>query len=374
MLKGQLIQMQNINYTFDSIFLDPKYSYLFSELCIKNGLIHRDLLGQKVTLSGHPLNGEKKLLRTLVLYDKIDFESTIYDCTNLIEKGLVSEDSICCSNINPHSIYESNAITIMSTYKDDIINYIKEDFRNNLNALQNPQKIPSYDFWRTIKYSPELVNNVFISKNFSANLDTDYYDLINNLDRLYDFPNGEDGFTNHLVIDQISTLLGIRNNIAYSLISAEKNNSIYLSDFLTGAGNNTSTRPSENIYAFVKTQLPNEVNILPMPQTLDDVWKMRKHPSIISFRKVMSEWNYYINNNDVKAAKKIEKDIISANKALEKLSAIKKFTNSPYVRTGYFIGGFIPVLSYLVNVVSFVEPFVTDSLIKKFSWTHICDK
>jgi len=366
--------MAKINYTFDSLFLDSKYSDLFIELCIRKGLLHHDLLGYETESSCQTLKGKEKLLRALVLFDKIDFESTIYDCSELIEKELISENSICCSNTNPGEKYEQAAVTIMSAYKTGVIDYLNNDFKNNLKILQNPQKTASYEFWQKIEYSSELVNKVVLTKNYSADLDRDYYEIIKNLDRLYSFSSGEEVFLRRLIIDQISTLLGVRNNIAYSFMASEKNNSLYFSDYLNIKANSAGSNPAEEVYSFVTTRLPRDVNVLPMPKTLEDVWRMRSHPSIVSFRKVMQEWNYYINNNDITAAEKVKKDIIKANKALEMLGAIKKCTNSPYTRTGYFIGGFIPGLSYLINVISFVEPMITNSLIKKYSWTHISEK
>lgn len=374
MLRKGLLFMQTANYTFDSLFLDSKYSDVFLELCKKSGIIHHDVLGHKTTISGHALNGSKKLLRALVLFEKIDFESSIYDYSELIDKGIISEDSMCCSNTNPQNEYELAAVSIMSAYKRGIIKYVREDFKSMLRTLQNPRKTPSYKFWQEISYSRELVDSIFITNGFLASLDKDYYELISHLDLLYNSSRGQEGFMHTLIIDQISTLLGIRNNIAYSLMAAEKNNSLFFSDFLNRSAKQSITNPGENIYSFVKTRLPSEVNILPMPQTLDDVWRMRNHSSVVSFRKVMREWNRCINDNDITAANRIKKDIIKANKAMEKLGMVKRCIDSPYIRTGYFIGGFVPFISSLVNVVSFIVPVITDALIEKYSWTHIGDR
>lgn len=123
----------------------------------------------------------------------------------------------------------------------------------------------------------------------------------------------------------------------------------------------------------MQTSLPCEVNILPMPTTLQDVWNMRKHPAISAFRKVMCEWNHYIQTEDINAAVKIKKDVIKANHYLENLGKYKKFSLSPYVRTGLFVAGFIPILSNIVNIYSYAEPYIFNYIEGKHSWTHIND-
>lgn len=366
--------MKKINYSFDNVFFDSQYSDVFIELCKKNKLIKQDILCQTVEFDGRPLIGEKKLLRSLVLFDKIDFASSIYDCSELVERELISTESICCSNLETDPACEEVAVSIMSAYKTDIIQYLKREYKNKLKMLQD-NKTPSHEYWRTRVYNGKHMNRVFITSDFSADLDNDYYTLIENLDQLYSIGGGGEAFLHHyFFMDQIGTLLGLRNNIAYALMSSNEKKSIYLSDFLTGKNEFIAPNPAENVYAFVKARLPDEINILPMPQTLQDVWKMRQNPAIVSFRKVMGEWDYYINHGDISAAEKIEKDIIKANQYLEKIEKYKKCMSSPYVRTGYFLGGFIPNISNVLNVISFVEPIITDGLLKKYSWTHINDK
>lgn len=373
--------MNKINYSFDNVFLDYNYTQIFTELCKKNNLIQKNFLGYTEKYEGIHLIGEKKLLRTMVLYDKIDFASSEYDCSILIDKGFVAEKSICSSDIEPDIQQESEAVTIMSAYKKDIIKLVKKDFKEYLKVLQNPEYSDTADLWKKNDYINDILYNIYVSKDKKLNLKDDYCTILENLDSLSISGDGTETFIRNCIINQINSLIGIRHNIAYSIMASEKYNSIYMCDFLNGQNKLQAVMPEENTYAFIKTRLPDEVNILPMPQTMEDVFRMRKHPSLKAFRKVLNEWNYYINNNDIKAAQKIKKDIVSANHELEKLGKVKKFINSPITRTGLFLFGFIidlglknSLLSGVLNTIDYVEPSITTGLTNKFSWTHINDK
>lgn len=372
-IKGSVSRMGKINYLFDSAFLDLQNTQTFTELCKKNKVISKDIDGSIVSYDGTPLRGMKRLLRDLVLFENIDFSSSIYDCSQLIERELISEKSICCSNNNPNMECDKQAICIMSAYKSDIIKQNVQIYKDHLHMLQSSYS-PNCDFWKGRDY--RTINKICISENLYLNLDDNYYYIIQNLDYLY----GSIVENNHYKFfyelfngDAVSNLIGIKNNLAYAFQSIEKNNSVYISNNLNHLQGKKIKNNLDSVYALVQTSLPEEVNILPMPTTLQDVWDMRKHPSISVFRKVMSEWNYYIQTDDINAAMKIKKDIVKANHGLEKLGKYKKFVSSPYVRTGLFSAGFIPVLSEIVNVYSFVEPYISNFVDKKYNWTHIND-
>lgn len=365
--------MGKINYLFDNAFLDLQNTQTFTELCKKNKAISKDIDGSVVTYDGTPLRGVKRLLRNLVLFENIDFSSSIYDCSQLIERGLVSEKSICCSNSSPNMDYDKQAVCIMSAYRSDIIKQNIEIYKDDLHMLQSSHN-PNRDLWRGKNY--KTINKICISKNVYLDLKKDYYDIIQNLDLLYSsvVENNFDKFFYELFNgDAVSNLIGIRDNLAYAFQSIEENNSVYISNNLNHMQGKKIKNNVDNVYALVQTSLPNEVNVLPMPMTLQDVWDMRKHPAISTFRNVMSEWNYYLQTEDINAAKKIEKDIVKANHGLEKLSKYKKCASSPYVRTGLFITGFLPLLTTIVNIYSYVEPYIINLVEKKYSWTHIND-
>lgn len=370
---GVIREMGKINYLFDSAFLDLQYTQTFTELCKKSGVISKDIDNSAVTYDGVPLRGMKKLLQYLVLFENIDFSSSIYDCSQLVDRGLISEKSICCSNSNPNVDYDNQAISIMSAYKADIVKQNIQIYKDHLQMLQSSYN-PNRDFWSGRSY--KTINKICVSENIYLDVKKDYYNIIQNLDILYSsvVKNNSAKFLYELFNgDAVSNLIGIRNNLAYALQSMEENNSVYISNDLNHLQGKKIRNNVDDIYALVQMSLPNEVNILPMPTTLQDVWNMRKHPAISTFRNIMSEWNYYIQTENISAAEKIKKDVIKANHNLEKLGKYKKFSSSPYVRTGLFVVGFIPVLSNIVNIYSYAEPYIFNNIERRYSWTHIND-
>lgn len=355
-----------VNYSFDSVFLDPQYSDTFIELCKRENIITKDIDGYKVNPERKPLTGKFNLLRALVLFDKVDFSSSIYDCEELIEKGIVSEHGICCSNENTDENYEKAAVPIMEAYKAGIIKYLRDEYKKSL-------KLRNFSDGEKIVYNEDDFNRIVLTRDYSCDLTEDFDAIVRNLDVLYAPANENTAMFIHnaLYTDHISSLLGIRNNLAYALQSSEKNRSVYMGSFLNEGHGSKLYDPAENVYAFVKTKLPDEVKYLPMPQTFEDVLKMRKDPSIKAFRNVMKEFDYYINNDDITAAEKIKKDIIKANHYFESLDKVKSFSSSQIVRTACFGLSWIPIISNVVSIVSFVGPIVLDSLEAKYSWTHI---
>lgn len=363
--------MKKINYALNKVFLDVQYEKILIELCLKNGIITKDIDGHEQTYEGVPLTGKMKLLQYLVLFEKIDFGLSMYDCLPLVEMELVSEENICCSNKDPDKSYETEAVSIMSAYRSDIIRQVKQKNKDRLIMLQKPE-VPSSEYWRT--RTPRSFTYLCTKNNETLDLNKDYLEIISCLDTLFtsQTPNNYEALLyNIFQTDCVSDLLGIRANLEYALQSAKETDSVFASSYLQNMQGNICKNPIDDVYLFVKTSLPNEVNILPMPKTLEDALNMRKHPAISSFRRVMSEWDYYINKEDYTAANKIKNDIIKANKYMEKLDKYKKCSSSPYVRTGYFIGGFITGLSAILNIFSFSEPYIIDAIEKKYSWTHL---
>lgn len=363
--------MGKINYLYNNAFLDLQYTQTFTELCKKKGIITKDILGGSVGYEGMPLRGVEKLLQYLVLFENIDFSSSIYDCSQLVERGIINEKSICCSNNDPPCDYEKQAVSIMSAYKSDIIRQNVELHKDELTMLRSKYS-PSREYWCNKEY--ESINSICISKNLSLNLKKDYFEIINNLDILDDSRIKNNDYK---LLDNIlnghpaSNLFGIRNNLAYAFQSINENDAVFISNNLKHLQGNRIDKIVDDIYVLVQTSLPDDANILPMPTTLEDVWEMRSHPSISAFRKVMSEWNYYIQKNDINAAQKIKKDIIKANHNLKKIGKYKEFSSTPFVRTGLFLASFVPIVSEVLNVYSYVEPYFSDYFEKENNWTHL---
>lgn len=261
----------------------------------------------------------------------------------------------------------------MSAYKSDIIRQNTQMHKDVLRMLQSSYN-PNRDFWKERSY--KTINKIYISKNERLDLRDDYYFIIQNLDELFKPTDGNNlsrFFYEVYNGDALSNLIEIRADLAYALQSIDENDSVYVSSNLTHLQGKQIKNNGDGIYALVQTSLPNEANILPMPTTLQDVWDMRKHPAILTFRNIMSEWDHYIQAGDINAADKIKKDIIKANKGLERLGKYKRLSSCPYVRTGLFLVGLIPALSNVLSIYSYAEPYIIDYIERKYSWTHIND-
>lgn len=221
--------MGKINKLFNSAFLDLQYTQTFIELCIKNGIITKNINNSALKYDGTPLRGIIRLLQYLVLFENIDFSSSIYDCSQLVERGLISENSICCSNSDPNIDYEKQAISIMSAYKSDIIKQNVELYKDCLQTLRSSYN-PNRKLWKDSDY--KTINKICICKDMYIDVKKDYYKIIQNLDLLYNsiVENNYSKFFYELFNgDAVSNLIGIRNNLAYAFQSIEKDNSVYIS-------------------------------------------------------------------------------------------------------------------------------------------------
>ena len=82
----------------------------------------------------------------------------------------------------------------------------------------------------------------------------------------------------------------------------------------------------------------------------------------------MDEWTSYINSNDINAANKMKKDIVRANKSLEKIGKLRRIYNAPITRTIICAGGFVPIIGQVLNVISWAEPYIVSRLEEKSGW------
>lgn len=361
-----------INYSYDKLFLDSQFEQTFTDLCIKKGLITNSEYINMDTINGIThLPLVKKLYRYLVLFEHIDFSDSIYDFSNLIELGLIDEKNLCSSNSEPDEKYFEEAISIMSAYKKPVIKQLKKMTNKNLKDLQHPNS-PNSKFWNTIS-SKDILYYCQDEYGQVLGLEKNYNDILKTVDNVTGVGDTSlDKFLFEMLNVNISSMLsGIRNNIAYGLKSAELEKSAYASDFLVLNNNIPTTKIIDDTYYVIKTQLPNEYQIIPMPQTIQDVLEMRRSPYIKSFRKVMSEWNSYIDNNDYVAAQKMKNDIKKANDSLEKIGKFKRIYNSAITRTLICVGGFIPILSQILNILTWSQPYITNKFEEKHNWVLI---
>lgn len=371
--------MSNLN--FDTLFLDSVYKNLFERYCIRQGLITKrfdDYIEQSakdLEILKSPLRGIKQLLIWLTLFEFIDSDSSIYDFSRLVDIGLVKESNFLSDpEVNSDIFcgeYYDVAIDLMRIYKHDIIKHIKNKDKQELKSLQLYAE--SRDFWKEIDPSQRKFFCVDDHGNLLS-LEKNYDEIIEKADALYaaatSFEDIEKRFAFMLIWNRdINLDIGsIRDNLMLGLYHSDNNKMTFASTLFSNLFQSHTIDCIDSIYYTVQASLPNEVNVMPMPQSLNDVLKMRNSPYIKSFRSVMEEWSSYINSGEYVLAEKIKKDLVRANRQLEKLEKYKKFSTSPYTRVFNLLGGQIPYLGNILGVLSFLEPLAINHTQKKNGW------
>lgn len=340
---------------FKTLFLDSNYQDVFENYCKR-----KKLISENIEIDKCPLTGIKKLFILLTLFEYIDSDCSIYDYSRIIELGLVSENCILKNNndnILEIGNYSEQSVELLKLYKKDVVKYIKKN-NNDRNKT-------------FLCVSP---NNKILS------LENDYEELIQNCNLCTSISGAFKRFDEGLIysffhnydIEHIINI--IKSNLTVGLYYSDTQDITFASSIFSEFSKCKHTDYVDNIYYTIRTQLPNEVNILPMPQTLNDVLKMRKSPYITSFRNTINEWSIYIEEGNLYLAKKIEKDLVKANKMLERLEKYKKFSQSPYCRVFNLLGSFIPYLSNVLSITSFAETYIIDNIQQKYGWTLITKK
>lgn len=355
------------NLSFNKLFLDKHYKDILEYYCIRKGLIsnHEEVVPT-------PLEGIKKLFVLLALFETVDSNSSICDYSRLIELGLVNEDCILKMNNDYISVnndsYANSAIALLGLYKKDVIKYIKRKDRQ----ISTHHSV----------YKPNNKRTFYCASPTGKllTLEDDFLEIVEKCDECYStsalFDDREAGFFYDVFVNSpIELSIGsIKDNLVEGLYFCEKMDMTYASSIFADSKNSLTSKYLDELYYLVRTQLPPEINVLPMPQTLDEVIEMRKSPYLKSFRNVSNEWFSYIESGDINLALKIKNDIVKSNKMLAKLDRYKVFTTSPYYRVFNLIGGAIPILSTIMGVYSFLEPYAIESIQDKYGWSLVGKK
>lgn len=341
-----------MKFSFDCLYLDQHYSELFTYCMINNQLITNYSKEAIFTQEGffdckRKLYGIQKLLRLVVLFEKIDFlNPDPFDFSKVIEVGLMDSKNIAFSrNVQDMEIQlkgwaKSESDLVFELYKKQIIKGFKfkiwSDNPSILNALTK-EKFDEY-------FEEYQMSGVYSEEN-----------------DVYTFEN----LVKHWFHNSLS-----RYHFDLSICLDPKNNRTYCSDIIVDPIEVKSVKKRvDDVYYITKIRLPDEINVLPMPQTLRQAINMRNSDYVKSFRKVMKEWMFYLDNGDILLANKMKKDIIKANQNLERLERYKRYKESPFVRFCNLVGGFIPGLSEVLNVVNFSSSFIEDSIKKRNEWS-----
>lgn len=352
------------SFELKTVYLDTLYKDTFERYLIRKKLITKTMLDTNEERSNDleplklPLAGLKKLLVLLTLFENVDSDSSIYDFSRLIDLGLVKEKSVLEISENNIAYSDENiseATRLMSIYKRDILGFIKRKDREQLEYLRTRSE--AKEFWKTIDKNDRYYTCTDANGN-PLELDRDYRTIIANPDILYSsgnyFTSPEEGFAFCVTKNRSIELdIGsIRDNLIEGLFYSKKHGASFASGVFSDIRSTNTIKCIDSVYYTIQARLSNEVNVLPMPQCLDEVLKMRQSPYIHSFRKIMNEWCGYVKMGEYRLADKIYKDLVKANKALDHLDRYKRFSQSPYTRVFNLVGGLIPYLGPFLGGIS----------------------
>lgn len=342
----KIMRQNAMKISLDKIILDYHFSEILGTMCIRNGLItnfneeqYRTESLQWIKEDKSPLIGMKKLLILVTLFEKIDF-SSLFDISRLADIGLVDEEIMKCNSENNKLIIEKTdnvyleTLSLFNIYKSCIVKILKK--RHGI-LLSNQKITKIINEGLASSFSESFIED---NKNMQEKLT---YKII-------------EGMFYETCTSLIKTTIS-KNTTYYSNLFESSNLEVNLPKINI-----------EKIYYIAQVQLPNEVNLLPMPQTLNEALQMRKSPYLCSFRRVFTEWSNYLSRGELSLAKKMEKDLIKANQNLCRLEKYRKFTQSPYFRVANLIGGEIPILSTILNITLFTTSFLEEGIQRNNEW------
>lgn len=333
------------------IFLDREKTELFTLYLLRKNYIDKFIDGseldydkRKFIYKDRNLRGIKKLFILLTLYEEIGFSQSEYSYDRIFDMGITEMSSKLWSGYGESEVL--NALYLMNIGHKRLMLDFKKKY-TFVNA-QNFEKI------LIELYIP-------IAKKYTYKSVKDIKQEV-----IYEIGNKQ-----RITADMLYILSYITETF-YSLVEGMGFPTNFYTDIFYGEVEK-STKIVENMYYFCKINLSQEFNVLPVPQTLEDVINYRKSPYIKSFRNIFEEWMNYIEEGNICLAKKVKKDVIKANQCFEKLEKYHKFSNNLFVRTSLFAGGFIPGLSEVINISTYAGGIIEDVLTRKNNWILISD-
>jgi len=345
---------------FKKCFLDTYYCDSLALLLQKEGKTNEEI---PIPFNGPEIKLLKNIMRILVLYDKLDSSSFSLplECDMALE-FLKSNEIIDKKN-------HFEEITLFDdeenywTNKDHNLNFAKNISKH---LILNSKKIILHNF---INEYP-MYNRPF-SKNYIniSDLEEKYeriIDLYQN-DLSKEFFLKKEGFG---YIQFINYLFILLSNIEKAIYFSSKEKMCYINSYISEQPSSRvlSDKVIEDIYYTVKINFHEDIVVLPDPNNLDDILRMRENKDLIRFRKVMSNWMDAANEGNEAMMKRIQKDIGKANKELKSLKKITVFKESPLCFWINSIGGHIPYLSNVITLVNTFEGIYNYTVHKKDDW------
>jgi hypothetical protein len=152
-------------------------------------------------------------------------------------------------------------------------------------------------------------------------------------------------------------ILLMRNSLRECIYFSCKNNASFvtgLSDFIVRQKTSDEIKLIEDVYYIAKTQLTDEIIILPEPRTLEEAVEMRNLREMERFREVLSAWCDSLRRGKSTLEKKLRSDVRKANTELRRIKRWRKYKRSPLNFWLSAIGGHIALFSNIITIVQTV--------------------
>ncbi len=180
------------------------------------------------------------------------------------------------------------------------------------------------------------------------------------------FRNWYDEYESHLFQYFDRVFIGITETLC------QKNGTLYSPIFDTSNLQKIEIQDCIDINNYIiNADFTSGINLIPWPETLNDVCTLRQDSNLISFRTVFNQWISCLRQGDVQAFANMRNDVIKANENLRKLQKYRKIENSFYSRVFSCVGSLIPVINEILMGYGFITPFITDKIEKENEWCNL---
>lgn len=389
---------------FDTIFLDTDYLRDLSIIAKKEGLITASDYADSDLFSSLPNKrptGYKQLLFWLMMYEHLDSSLSEYSWDAFIDKGIIEETSCIIHGYGGKKDdgCVSEAKKIATFYKNDFIKGLKNLLSKSGSWYGDDLYFYDYSDLSATDRFKGMIFDAFPG-NFSLKNDFEivFDGLVEGSFRSGYNPNKDITPNQRRVpykdLNIERTTVRMFYNLIDSIYCSRYTNVAYASKLFKFSKNQTIMDDLSKIY-LIQCNYISDLQIIPVPETLEDVFKFRSDPNLISFRKVMNTWINYLENGDYETANKMKKDLKKANEALSSLEKYKRVSNHMVSRTFKLAGTLVPYLlaalaskednidslalitagtavsyaSDIADVAEYIESCVIDKIEEKYKWS-----
>ena len=315
--------------TFDTLFLDTKHLQDLEIIANKENLLY-DGVSSITSIPSRRPSGYREFLFLIMMYEHLDSSISDYSWDTFIEEGIIDENKSCI--VNGHGGFRDGidnefgcvdqAKQIASFYKEDLLRSIYKRIKDETGYVINDLTFYKDNKKFSLNNDFRIVFDLLINGDFEVDLSqfNHYYSSF--------FERRIPDITFH-EIDPTDYLY----NLIDSIYLSEFANVSYASSIFRMSNKQKSIDDIEKVY-LTQCKYISDLQIIPMPETFDDVFKFRKDENLISFRKVMNQWVKYVESGEFVLAQKMKSDLIKANCALEHLGKYKRVSNCKFRLSG----------------------------------------